>query len=262
VATGHEVVAIRFGTVTSSRSQLFYNYGLYGEEDAVIAMDYFFWVIRNDRDVILVDTGFQAVVGRRRGRTPLIDPLAALAALGISKEQVSQIVITHLHYDHIGNLAAFPEAAITIQRREVDFWTSPDAKHPQIEYLVEPSEIEYVREEVETGRMRCVDGDSRITSGVRVELVGGHSPGQQIVIVDGARRPIVIASDALHFYEELERDMPFGIFTDLVDTYRAYGTLRSLEEGGAVVVAGHDPSVMTRFETMGRPGEHMAVLIG
>ena len=78
-------------------------------------------------ETIVVDCGFDPEVGARRGRTCLCAPLEALRALGVEPESVSTVVVTHLHYDHIGNLAAFPAATLIVPRRELDFWTGPIA---------------------------------------------------------------------------------------------------------------------------------------
>src|ERR1700759_1368195 len=78
-----EVLAVRYGTVQTSRAGTFYQYGQYGEPDAPLPMDYFFWLIRGPGATVLVDTGFAAEVGRRRGRTCLVDPVRALAGLGV-----------------------------------------------------------------------------------------------------------------------------------------------------------------------------------
>jgi glyoxylase-like metal-dependent hydrolase (beta-lactamase superfamily II) len=253
MSTEYEVLAVRCGTVTSPRSELFYRYHMYGESDAPQRMDYFFWVVRNEQRTILVDTGFDAAAGRRRGRTPLVSPVEALSGLGVDAGEVSLVIVSHFHYDHIGNLAAFPEAKISFQSREREFWDGPFAERLQIGHSVEKPELAHLRAANQEGRVDCVDGDAEVAPGVRVVLVGGHCPGQQLTVVETARGEVVIASDALHFYEEMERDMPFAVFTDLPEMYRGFDLLNKLQDDGAVIVAGHDPLVMDRFPAVGEP---------
>lgn len=88
-------------------------------------MDYFFWLLRRGGETILIDSGFAPGVGKRRGRTPLHAPVEALKRLGVEPETVSAVVVTHLHYDHTGNLAAFPGAELIVPGKELEFWTSP-----------------------------------------------------------------------------------------------------------------------------------------
>ena len=125
----------------------------------------------------------------------------------------------------------------------------------------EAEEIEYLELAISQGRVDCIDGDAVVAPGVSAQLVGGHCPGQQIVVIDGAR-PIVLASDALHLYEEMERNMPFEVIANLTDMYNTYAVLRRFEaEQGAIVVAGHDPMVMERFESIAAGGGSLAVRV-
>ena len=104
----YEVLAIRYGSRRAVKSEVYLNFHLYGEPDDVIAMNYFVWVARNAQRTIVVDTGFSAEAGRRRGRPVAVTPVAALAGLGIDPAAVTQVVATHGHYDHIGNCVPSP----------------------------------------------------------------------------------------------------------------------------------------------------------
>jgi glyoxylase-like metal-dependent hydrolase (beta-lactamase superfamily II) len=205
-------------------------------------MDYFFWVVRDGARTTLVDTGFDPAVGERRGRTVLCPPLDALVRLGIERTSVEQIVLTHLHYDHTGNVHAFPNAELVVPAKELDFWTD------SCDSIVEPAELEEIAAAERGGRVRRLAGDGEITTGISAVAVGGHSPGQLVIVVETERGPVVLASDALHYYEELERNRPFAIVVDLDEMLAGYATLRRLAAApGARLVAGHDPAVLERF---------------
>jgi glyoxylase-like metal-dependent hydrolase (beta-lactamase superfamily II) len=246
-ANEFEVIAIRYGSYLSTRAENYYRFSSYGEPDGPLQLDYYFWLIRRGSEVTLVDTGFLPEVGLRRGRNCLIDPLQALDQLGVSASEVTRVIATHFHYDHVGNLASFPNATIMVQRAELEFWTGPLADRFQFAQVVESREIAYVAAAAAEGRVVVLDGDAQIDRGIDVQLLGGHCPGQQIVVVSGTGRQIVLASDTLHFYDEADLDRPFALFTDLPDMYAGYLTLRALEASGAAVVAGHDPLVGERF---------------
>ncbi len=234
---------MRYAMLRSSKVALYHRHEIYGEPDAEIEMAYYFWLLRRGGETIVVDCGFDPEVGARRGRTCLVAPLDALRALGVDPASVSTVVVTHLHYDHIGNLAAFPAATLVVPRRELDFWTGPMASRAQFASVVEPGEIAFVARAAAEGRVRLIDGSEEIADGVRAITVGGHSPGQQVVVVRGTGGDVVLASDAAHFREELELRRPFAVLHDLERMYAAYDLLDELAAAGAVIVPGHDPGV-------------------
>ncbi len=252
VAATYEVSAVRYGSLRARKSDLFYRYGTYGEPDAEVEMAFYFWVLRNDERTVLVDTGFDPAAAARRGRECLVEPLQALADAGVAAESVSTVLITHFHYDHVGNLAAFPDAEVIAPRTELDFWTGPLASREQFALHVEVAEIERLRGLAAAGSLRTTEGEQEVLPGVTAIEVGGHSPGQQLIVVATATGSVVLTSDAVHFYEELELDRPFGVLAELGAMYRAYERIRELgAASGAVVVPGHDPLVAERFAPTG-----------
>jgi glyoxylase-like metal-dependent hydrolase (beta-lactamase superfamily II) len=257
----YEITAIRYGSLTALKSELYYRYTSYGEPDGEVEMAYWFWVLRGSSDTILLDTGFAPAAGARRGRTCLREPLDALRDVGIEPDEVSTVIVSHMHYDHIGNLGAFPHARLTVPRRELDFWTSPAARRAQFASHVEDDEVALLAAGVDEGRVRLLDGVEEIRDGITAHCVGGHSPGQQITVVNTGSGAVALASDAVHFYEELELDRPFGVIADLEEMYAAYDLLRELAASGAVLVPGHDPQVASRFPAHASGSSPLAVRV-
>jgi len=244
-AAAWDVFAVRYGTRMTTRGGVYVDAD---EPDLPLRMDYFFWLLRGDSGTILVDTGFDRTVGERRGRTTLIEPLDALGQLGIGHEDVRQIVLTHLHYDHTGNVRRFPAAEIAVQETDLEFWRGVDVESRQAVH-VERADIDGIAGRDGTIILR---GHTLVAAGVGAVLVGGHSPGQTALIVKGRERPVLLASDAVHYYEELERRLPFAIHTDLDEMTTGYDVLEQLAaHTGAVLVPGHDPEVCNRFPTHG-----------
>jgi glyoxylase-like metal-dependent hydrolase (beta-lactamase superfamily II) len=261
MSSGWTVIAVRYGTLETTRSEAYYRYHSYGEPDGPQVLDYYFWILRRGDETILVDTGFDPERGRGRGRTCLIEPAQAMAVLGVGPETVSRVVLTHLHYDHTGNLDLFPDAELLVAARDLDFWLGPLARRAQFAHAVEAEELGQVLAAVDAGRVRRLEGGEELAEGVHAVLLGGHSPGQLALGIDAVAGWTVLASDALHFYEELERDRPFGVIADLAEMYEAYDTLRELCGPGAHLVPGHDPEIVNRYPRLEGPARDFAVEI-
>lgn len=236
------------GTRATKRSDVFLNYHLYGEPDGPAEVDYFFWILRNQHRTVIVDTGFSQSAGLKRDRELLLHPRQALVELGIEPEEVDDVILTHGHYDHIGNADLFPQATLHMAEAEYRFWTSPTAEHTQFAYYAEQAEIAYLRRCHREGKLSLFAGHCSPAPGLDVVEVGGHTPGQAMVRLQTTAGPVILASDAVHFYEELERDMPFIAISSLPEMYDVFLQLRDqARTTDLIVVPGHDPDVLRRF---------------
>ena len=238
------VHAIRYATAELDGSRL----GLSPDfHDRPGRLDFFVWLARSGARTVLVATGFNAEVGARRGREAIEDPVDGLKRLGVGPEDVTDIVITHLHYDHAGNLGRYPNARLHLQDREMSYATGRRMCHAHFRH---PFAVEDVVEAVRMlyrGRIEFHDGDYALLPGLDVHLVGGHSLGLQVPVFRCGGRAVVLASDALHLSRFLEDGDVFPIFGDVMEVLEGYRTLKRLAGADGVIVPGHDPRVREDF---------------
>ena len=146
----YSVYAVRYARMSERpRQQNFIVCDLHDHSN--MPMDYFVWVITNDRRTIVVDTGFDAAEAAGRGRELLRLPREGLAMLGVDAATVQDVVITHMHYDHAGTLDDFPQAGFHRQDLEMAYATGRCMAHKPFGYA-------YTREHVKTMVDKVFDG--------------------------------------------------------------------------------------------------------
>ena len=221
--------------------------------DILQPLAYFVWAIDASHGTFVVDTGFDAAMARQRGRT-LLKPVAeGLSAIGISPDDVRDVIVTHLHYDHCGNHDLFPRARYHLQDIEMAYATGRCMCHAYIRIPFEADDVVAMVRKVFAGRVMFHDGIVQLAPGLTVHHIGGHSKGLQCVRVKTARGHVVLASDASHLYAHMDEGRVFPITYSVAETLEGYKTLKGLADSPAHVVPGHDPQVVQRYPAAG-PG--------
>jgi glyoxylase-like metal-dependent hydrolase (beta-lactamase superfamily II) len=220
--------------------------------DGPMPLDYFIWAVRaffeNGRErVFVIDTGFDEPMARKRGREMLRPPDEGLRAIGIDAAAVEDVILSHMHYDHCGNHALFPAARYHVQDREMFFATGRHMGHAHMRIPFEESDVLEMVRRLFAGRLVFHDGDDEIAPGLSVHRVGGHSMGLQMVRVNTRRGWVVLASDASHYYANMEQGRPYPITYSVGETLEGYARAYQLASSPGHVIPGHDPLVLERY---------------
>jgi glyoxylase-like metal-dependent hydrolase (beta-lactamase superfamily II) len=240
----YEVFAIRYATMNRMAVN---NFMLHDDHDGMMPLDFFIWVIRSGTSYIVVDTGFSDCSAQKRNREFLCRPEIGLAELGIAAGEVSDVVLTHLHYDHAGNFGLFERANFHLQDAEMAYATGRQMAHRVLNHFFAVEDVTGLVKEVYAGRVRFHDGDADIAPGVSVHKVGGHTEGLQVVRVHTKRGWIVLASDAAHYYANLYEGNPFPAITNVGEMLDGYQRLYALADTPDHIIPGHDPEVLELY---------------
>lgn len=240
----HRIYAVRYGHLDRSSDRNF----LGGDDHSNrMPLDYYVWVIKGDARTVVVDTGFDAAAAASRGRT-LIRPVAeGLAAAGVDPREVRDVVITHLHYDHAGNVALFPRARFHLQDAEMAYCSGRAMTHRHLSAPYAAEDVVEMVRRVFDGRVVFHAGDVELYPGVTLHHLPGHTLGLQAVRVETSRGAVVLASDVAHFWANLEREIPFPIVADVPAYLESLRRLRTLAPSIDHIIPGHDPGVLARF---------------
>jgi glyoxylase-like metal-dependent hydrolase (beta-lactamase superfamily II) len=228
--------------------------------DVPMPLDYFVWAVVGKDRAWLVDTGFDQAAGAKRGGRKLTRPIQeGLAAIGLQAPDVKDVVITHMHYDHAGNRDLFPNARYHVQDKEMAFCTGRCMCHHPLAVHFEPDDVASMVHKLFAGRVQFHDGDEELAPGLSVHHMGGHTAGLQVVRVHTEKGWMVLASDASHFYANIETKRPFPAVYNVGDMMEAYRRIYSLADAPQLVIPGHDPQVLQRFPAASRELEGWVV---
>jgi len=251
-----EVFAIRYATVARRAAENFIG----GDPHASgMSMDYFVWLARNSEYTFVIDTGFNAAAAARRRREFLRSPVDGLRLLGVDTATVKEVIITHLHYDHIGNFDLFPQARFHLQDAEMAYATGRYMSRGFFADAYEPEEIVGMVRNVYKGRVDFHDGDAELAPGLTVHLVGGHTLGLQIVRLWTRIGWLVLASDASHYYANMNEGRPFPVVADVAAMIDGWRLMQTMVDDPANIIPGHDPEVMRLYRAPAPDLEGIAV---
>ena len=216
--------------------------------DCPMPLDYYVWAITNENRTIILDTGFDEVMAAKRGRDHIRCPGDGLKMIGIEPTSVEHVIISHMHYDHSGNEHLFPKARYHLQEDEMTICTGRHMCHEHMTTPFSVADVVAMVRRVFSGRVQFHDGAEEIAPGITVHRVGGHTMGLQATRVMTKRGWVVLASDASHFYANMEQKRPFPIVYDMGEILSGYETVKHLAASPAHVIPGHDPLVLERYD--------------
>jgi glyoxylase-like metal-dependent hydrolase (beta-lactamase superfamily II) len=243
----YEVYAIRFGTLPQFQVS-----GLVAGADKSRRMDIpvMVWLLKGtDGKRVLVDSGFyqKKFVDQWKVQN-FRSPADAVAAAGVKPEEITDIIISHAHWDHVGGADLFPRATVWIQRDEYTYYLG-EAWHARNTHGgIDPRDMAALLEINTEGRLRFVDGDDQeILPGIRCYTGGRHTHASQYVSAQTAGGTAVLTSDNMYLYENMEKHAPIAQTLDAKSNLAAQDRIRRLASDPSLIVPGHDPAVFERY---------------
>lgn len=247
-AQSYDVFAIRYATVPD-----FAVAGLVqgAESGRKIDIAMMVWLVRGGGRNVVVDSGFYRPQFFKSWKvTDFVRPDEAVARAGVKAADVTDVtdvILTHAHWDHADGADLFPNAQIWIQKDEYAYYTGaawqPGGKHGGIER----EDMQFLLAANMAGRLHLVDGDQEILPGIRVWTGGRHTWASQFVSVTSKNATVVLASDNAYLYENLDKHAAIAQTFDAKSNLAAQEHMKQLASSPRLIVPGHDPEVMTRF---------------
>ncbi len=243
--SNYEIYAIRYATIKD-----FAVSGLVAGADPSRKMDIamMVWLIKGGGRNILFDSGFYRDQFMRQWKpADYSKPSDAVARAGVKPEEITDVVISHIHWDHADGFDLFPKAKIWIQKDELEYYAG-SAWNGRKRSAADPEDIIGLVKLNTEGRVALVNGDAQeILPGITCYTGGKHTYASQFLGVTTATGIAVLASDNAYLYENLEKRVPIAQTLDAASNLRAQDRMKQLATNPKLIIPGHDPAVMKNF---------------
>jgi glyoxylase-like metal-dependent hydrolase (beta-lactamase superfamily II) len=244
---GYEVYAIRYATIPD-----FPVSGLVAGADPSrklnIAM--MVWLVRGAGKNVLVDSGFYRDQFFKQWKVvDFVRPDEAVRRAGVKPEDITDVILTHMHWDHADGMDLFPNAKIWLQKEELEYYAGSAWQSRRTHGGIDPEDVlTAVRLNIQ-GRVGLVNGDAQeILPGIVCYTGGKHTYASQFVSINTTGGHLVLASDNMYLWENLEKHVPIAQTLDAASNLRAQDRMKELAGDAGRIVPGHDPAVMTRYK--------------
>jgi glyoxylase-like metal-dependent hydrolase (beta-lactamase superfamily II) len=215
------------------------------------------WLVRGNGRNILVDSGFYRPQFFKSWKVnDFVKPSEAIAKVGLKPEDITDVIITHMHWDHADGMDLFPKAKIWLQKDEYTYYTGEAWQSPKTHGGIDPDDVLAVVKLNIAGRVGLVNGDAQeILPGITCYIGGKHTYQSQYVSVKTASGAEVLASDNMYLYENLATHKPIAQTLDADSNLRAQDRMKQIASDPRLIVPGHDPAIFTKFP---KPGNGVA----
>ncbi len=247
----YEAYAIQYGTLANFPVR-----GLVAGADTARRIDVaaMVWLLKAPGGrTVLVDAGFYRDEFMARWKpVNYVRPAQAVEAFGVPAGSVTDIIVSHVHWDHADGIDLFPNARIWIQRAEYEYYVGPRGE--ALQSGITASDAAMFARLKASGRVMLVEGDDQEPiPGIRVYTGGRHTYASQFASVRTRAGTVVIASDNCYLYENLEKHAAIAQTFDAASNLAAQARMAMIATSPKLIVPGHDPAVFLRFPIV-KPG--------
>jgi glyoxylase-like metal-dependent hydrolase (beta-lactamase superfamily II) len=242
----YEVYAIRYATIPDFPVSALVA-GADKQRKLEIAMT--MWLIKGNGRNILVDSGFYHPQFFKDWKiNGFLKPSEAVAQAGVKPEEITDVIITHMHWDHADGMDLFPKARIWLQKDEYTYYTGEAWQQPRTHGGIDQDDVLTAVKLNMAGHVSLVNGDAQeIMPGITCYIGGKHTFQSQYVGVNTKAGIVVLASDNMYLYENLEKHAPIAQTLDAASNLRAQDRMKELAVSPRLIVPGHDPVVFEKF---------------
>jgi len=207
------------------------------------------WLVKGNGRNVLVDAGFYREQFFKQWKIKdFVKPSEALAEAGLKPEDITDVIISHMHWDHADGMDLFPKAKIWIQKDEYTYYAGEAWQQPRTHGGIDPDDVVAIVKLNMQGRVGLVNGDAQeIIPGITCYTGGKHTWQSQYVGVNSKEGAVILASDNMYLYENLDKHVPIAATLDAESNLRAQDRMKQIAANPKLIIPGHDPAMFDRF---------------
>lgn len=242
----YEIYALRYATIPD-----FPVSGLIAgaDKDRKLDIAMLVWLVRGNGKNILVDSGFYRPQFFKSWTVrDFVKPAETVLKLGLKPEDITDVIITHMHWDHADGMDLFPNAKIWVQKDELEYYAGEAWQSRRTHGGIDPDDVLAAVKLNTQGKVGLVNGDAQeIMPGITCYTGGKHTYASQYVGVNTPAGTVILASDNMYLYENLDKHLPIAQTLDADSNLRAQDRMKQLAAKPELIIPGHDPAELTRF---------------
>jgi glyoxylase-like metal-dependent hydrolase (beta-lactamase superfamily II) len=218
-----------------------------------VSVSFYIWFSNGDNGrKVLVDTGLlQDSIKPLAYLRDYMRPDLALQRINVKATDVTDIIITHPHFDHIDGLQLFPNATIWMQKNDFAYFVGDAWQKGASHIGLEKQDVLKIIEANLEGRLNLVNGDSiEIIPGIRVFIGSKHTWESQHLLVNSSTDKVLLASDDCWYYYNLDHLLPVPLAFDTNAYVAQLRRMKTLVANIQLIIPGHDALVLSRFRQM------------
>lgn len=243
-----KIIPLRVADMQLTRVARILKCGVHANIGQVFDLPCIAWLLKEEESgrLILVDAGpsedpdhdakFHTPITRKPEQQ--LEPL--LASHGVKLEDIREIILTHLHWDHAYGIKKFPWAKAYVQRAELQYAIAPFTAHRACYELNDTENPPFFASFYH--QFKILDGELEFAPGVKLVTLPGHSPGSMGVLVDTVKGKCLIAGDLFNNMDNFKEDIPTGVNTSMYDCAASFAKVRAMGED-LIILPGHDEGV-------------------
>lgn len=209
--------------------------------------NFYFWLIKNHDRMIIFDTGVNEKLAKEKNLPNYIKPNDLLSKINIDAKKISDIVISHMHWDHLGGLEFFPNAKFYISKNEFEFWTKNKiVKTDPFKLLSDTKSINYTKKLYKQKKIILINQEKEIFPGIKTIFAPGHSPALMALAIETKKGKAILASDSCYSFDNIKLNWPSDVIFNIKDSVETINKLKSLSDE-KLIFPGHDIKLATKY---------------